>query len=643
MNERIAVAVRRWVAVPAMLGAVMMGLSAGEARGADRPGHPRLFFTAEELPALRAKLATEPFASRWEVFLELAERDLHARLPEIRNGRLRRGARDAIGHAGIAAFAYAITGDERFGERAKAEALGLVEASGWPGPSRLGQAVLETGEAATACALVYDWCYDLLSEAERDTLREGMLRLAVEPYLASLAKDDWWVGNYITNWNGVVHGGCGLAALVLEDESPRAAEAARAAWDHLQRFLREVNHVDGGGDEGMSYHIYGNLFAHRFATAWTHLRGDDGGLYAELADRLAGYWSVYMLAPDGDFANFNANNESELGRWPRGAESGPNAGLCALYESAVPGGDALLLWGADNGGTRFYWRRADPFWFLWRRQAPPAGDKPPLQEAVLFRGSGQAIWQSGGLWFALNGGWTSPQSHRHYDLGSFILLAQGERLARDWGRETNLTADHSTLLVDGQGQENNSRGRFLRFGSGEGFRYLACDLTNAYRKSLRRFVRHVVLVRGQYLVILDDLEALAPADFEWRLQSGADLALDPDARAAWARGRRQSLRVLAVGPADATLSTGRRWLALRPDGQRLRETLVTVLWPMANDAPLDVRAHFADGTLRITAGDSEDILEFTPGPAGWQLHTVNGADASAIPDGSERSLVPFRP
>src|SRR5690606_33480509 len=87
-------------------------------------------------------------------------------------------------------------------------------------------------------------------------------------------------------------------------------------------------------------------------------------------------------------------------------EGGPASLRSAFFDSLVPGGDQLLRWAADNGGQRFYWSGASPFYFLWRRDAPavPVEAKPALQESVLFRGAGHAVWRSEDLFFAFNGG-----------------------------------------------------------------------------------------------------------------------------------------------------------------------------------------------------------------------------------------------
>lgn len=125
------------------------------------------------------------------------------------------------------------------------------------------------------------------------------------------------------------------------------------------------------------------IFGHYFTAATTRLFGTDKGLYTDVANKLTGYWTIYSQGPDFCFANFNDCNETEcagLYGVDGKIEGGAPCDLLALFESQVPGGDRLLLWGADNGAPRFYWRGVTPLWFIWRHRAPPAG--PTAEEAA---------------------------------------------------------------------------------------------------------------------------------------------------------------------------------------------------------------------------------------------------------------------
>ncbi len=633
-------------------------LPAALADGAPERAHqrPYLFFSREDVPGLRERLQREPFKDRWERFMAHAENLLTRGTPAP--DRVVQNSRHSLGVAGTTAFAYVMTGEERYGERAIRELEALLEAPRWDNP-RYGWnrgTDLDAAELSVAGALVYDWCYDLMTPEQRRRIRDGLLEKGIELYLISIGdRPDGWVHNPVSNWAGVCHGGGGLLGLAFYHESSRARRAADAAREHLQRHLREVVLEDGGGHEGVMYWRYGVSYGLYMAVAGARFHGDDEGLFQDLTDRLAGYWDIYMQGPDLRYANFNTMGPNVFAGLYGGPEhrfqGGPAAAVNAFFESQVPEGDQLLLWGADRGSDRFYWPSTSPFYFIWRRDVPPAGPRPELQDAVLFRGSGHAILRSPRLWLAYSGGWTSNRSHSERSLGSFVLVVDDERFVHNPGSGSGSgdTENHSTILVNGQGQPRDVRGRFLRFGQAEGYSYLASDLSECYPDTgLARFVRHVVMVRGEYLVILDDLAAESEAEFEWRLQSWRPAA-DRGERRVTLRAERNDLHVISAsppymdvgvtpdhGPFEFTMIT------VGPDGPRPETTLVTVLFPTERGRAAPAARMDDDGVLRVSAADEEDVITFRRNDARWELHSVNGEDTSGIGTGQERTLVPFR-
>ncbi|MFW5870026.1 MAG: heparinase II/III domain-containing protein [Candidatus Sumerlaeota bacterium] len=618
--------------------------------GIDANRHPRLFVTSEELPALREKLQTQPFKQKWGAFLEFAEECLERK--PANNGSSLLYSREGLGLAGTTAFAYLISRDRRYGERAKKELEAMLSAESWRNADewRFNRgADLVTGERCLAAALVYDWCYDLFTDAERREYAEGIVRLGIDPYLESLEKGDWWVRSPVSNWCGVANGGCGVAALALAPHSERAAEAEALAWEHTPQFLRDAVLKDGGGHEGVMYWRYGVSYALRYLTAAARLRGDDKGLYDILNDRMAGYWDVYLHAPDGKYANFNDMMEFTFRSYYKAKfvnpSGGASAALAALFESLAPGGDPLLLWAADNGGTVFMFEGGEPFTFLWRRQMPPAGPKPELQDSVLFRGVGHALMRSPSLWFIMNGGVTTRGGHYNHDLGSFMLVAGEERFVSDPGYGFRATGDHSTVVFDGKSQPRGASGDFLRFGEAEGFSWAACDLSKVNpKRPVERWVRQAVMVRGEYIVLVDDIETSRTCDLEWRLQSRRQILAEAGDDSASIIGKSLDLDVVTAWPRrDVVGSPDRKsvkmsTLSIRESEPRLETRFVVVLYPRVKGEKSPAVEADGDGNLAVTIEGRRDHLEFERRENGWMLKAVNGESAAGIPDGTKRSL-----
>ena len=141
-------------------------------------------------------------------------------------------------------------------------------------------------------------------------------------------------------------------------------------------------------------------------------------------------------------------------------------------------------------------------------------------------------------------------SHSFNSDASFQLHAYGQMLNHGGGSSANKdayayhTMSHNTILVDGLGQAQPTRGmlyptygRIVGFKRGPDYVYFAGDATRCYPKRpgsyrrwslplhevyerralphLERFIRHILFLRGRYFVIYDDLASSKPATYTW--------------------------------------------------------------------------------------------------------------------------------
>lgn len=141
-------------------------------------------------------------------------------------------------------------------------------------------------------------------------------------------------------------------------------------------------------------------------------------------------------------------------------------------------------------------------------------------------------------------------SHSFNSDNSFQLHAFGQMLNHGGGSSGNgdayayHTMSHNTILVDGLGQAQPSRGQIhptysqiTGFSRGDNYVYMAGNATNAYPKEpgdysrwslplhkvyqqhalphLKHFVRHILYVNNRYFVIFDDLSSTKPATYTW--------------------------------------------------------------------------------------------------------------------------------
>lgn len=125
--------------------------------------------------------------------------------------------------------------------------------------------------------------------------------------------------------------------------------------------------------------------------------------------------------------------------------------------------------------------------------------------------------------------------HVHPDAGHFVVFANGQWLVRDDGYQDKWTDQHNTLLIDGAGQLGEghtwfdggpclaakARPRIIQASSSEAMDHMAGDVTQAYPKrvGLQRFVRHLLFVKPDVLIVIDDIAVDRVANLELRLHT----------------------------------------------------------------------------------------------------------------------------
>lgn len=133
---------------------------------------PRIWVNADSLPTVRANLTKGENAPLWKKVRESAERRFELQVEPGTEISYNPGLERA---AGAKAFVYLMTGEKRFGNEAIALIRDYLDAVEF---GNLLDITREIGRAIYAASQVYDWCYDLMSPAERDSIRQNLMRLA---------------------------------------------------------------------------------------------------------------------------------------------------------------------------------------------------------------------------------------------------------------------------------------------------------------------------------------------------------------------------------------------------------------------------------------------------------------------------------
>jgi hypothetical protein len=429
------------------------------------------------------------------------------------------------------AFAYTILRDPRLLYAALAQVERILKADTWVWHQDL-QIDLHSSMLTSSLALIYDLLYPELTEAQRDTIISGLLKRDLGRYEGIVQSgSDWWVACQM-NWQAVVHGHIGIAALAISERLPNYRRLLAAATSGVLGFL-DAQPVDGSNREGLQYWHFGVGEAVWFGLALKTASRHSVNLLLHPYLQVTGEFARHMSTPDGcfdfeDCYNFRADD------W-----------LAAILsrECNSPGLRAAPFDLEKRpfrkvGSTARAMRHIVALGGALPEEAPlGAGDGPTSR---YFEGTGtvcmRSDWGPDATYVAFHAGVTRVP-HSHLDTGSFIIGSRGKRLLPDagfwpygkgffdfrgkrWDFDGASSAGHNVLLVDGDGPRyaTRSEGRLLSVDLASDYDRMVCDLSPAYGKKVLRYVRYFVFLRPNIVILLDDVEGRGPRYYKWNFQ-----------------------------------------------------------------------------------------------------------------------------
>ncbi len=251
--------------------------------------------------------------------------------------------------------------------------------------------------------------------------------------------------------------------------------------------------------------------------------------------------------------------------------------------------------------------RSDYLLREYRMLRGPASDPaapPAMDNAAFFPDTGEAVFfdevhrSPSQVFISFLSSPFGSGSHTHSHQNAFNLHCGGKPVFRAAGHYFNFCDPHNlmsyrhtrasnSVLVDGIGQpfSPDGYGWIARFSDSDRIGYSLGDASNAYRgpsgdpmwidnfrkaaiaqtpengfgaTPLKRFRRHLVLLRPSTLVIYDELEASRPVRFDWLLHS--PLEMRPTANGLTVASDRDHFKVRMVqasgGPLHSAVTTG---------------------------------------------------------------------------------------
>lgn len=478
------------------------------------PSHPHLFFSVEDIPAIRQRSeSTEWLKTARSSVIEEANRFLDTPTdpyPLLKSGAGIAG-RALQQRVGLLAFAGYLTGEKRYSTKAAAILLAATRQTE-PGNSQNWRTHLQYADAAQAFAIGYDWLAPELTPSEREEVRNEVAAFGELLFTdqSTWGKPDPGVSS--CNHNAVQYGALGLCALVLGDRPDWVARATERVRDYFKYFADETGYVT----EGHDYQAYGMLGSMPFSMALLRSGGPD--LVGEqptmplTTDQIL--WKLLPL--DGRMLGMNDNNEN--------GSSAPVTYPMLRYRQPVH----LWAWWesvrhAGGGVGTLREGLSAPFLFLWGDQ--PLEPVPPSQGFPLGHrfASGRVFMRSSwtdpdAAHVSFTSGYDFHRGHNHQDENAVTLYALGEGFLIDPGYQPAGSRSHNTLRsIDGAVQVPNSSGRLLTYDETKTGAFIRGQAPEAYawpKEGLvesglvGHFDRKVFFVRGPqpYLAWRDDAQ-----------------------------------------------------------------------------------------------------------------------------------------
>lgn len=536
------------------------------------PDHPRLLMLKGEEAALKKNIAGDKIWSGLHnaMLQECDSLIAKAPLERIQIGRrLLSVSREAIRRIFFLSYAYRLTGDKKYGQRAGKELLAISAFSDW-NPSHF----LDVAEMTMAASIGYDWLFNDLSPDTKATVKEAILKKGIEPSLDP-KNNSWLKAEH--NWNQVCNAGTTYGALAtFEDHEELSRSIVNRALRSITVPMSEYN-PDGAYPEGYGYWGYGTSFNVMFLSAIEKAFGTDFGLSTGSEGFLkTGGFLENMTGPSGKPFNYS--------------DSGPNGELQpAMFWFATRVKDPSLLWVERSrllsDPKSHVKNRLLPAIMLWSGNVSMANITQP--KALMWTGRGKnpvalmrSSWtDSNAIWVGFKGG-TVGANHAHMDIGSFVMEADGVRWAADFGmqeyesleskgiqlfgrtqdaqrwtvfRLTNLV--HNTLTANGQHQRVTGSAPLIRSSFDPVFMQATTDMSEVYKGSLAKAVRGIAIVDKKYVVVRDEVQARDTATvLRWTMLTPADAKITGSNTMELTKNGKRLLLQIAE-PANVTLKT----------------------------------------------------------------------------------------
>ena len=644
-----------------------------------RGKHPRLFFTAETLPALKEFYASEA-AARWREQLEkYAQVSRPFEEPKFQKDATD-GQRQGFWRLPTAALHYTLTGDPESFENAKGFLEKLLELKHW----EIGKETdsgMSSANIMVGAALAYDWLYNDLNPDFRERFGEKLFQMARAQYhgghLTKNPGPHYWQADPLPNHRFHRDAGLTLAVLASYEGRPEQQWLLQQTIEELE-FVNKWLPEDGTSHESPGYLVFGGNHLVLAMKASDDVVGTtflDAPFFKNVGLFLA-HTSMPGFSQSFGYGDWNGKGFGQYNNFRL---------LTARLFNQPESKDAVMRVFENSPDTMQHgW-----FSLLWDSADSERGDATTLPKDTFWPDIGLAImrdsWADGAAsaWFKCgpmggyilnkfrneNDGKYINVAHDDPDANSFVLGLGSDLLAEtDRYSKHKKSSHHNTILINQIGQIAGKRpegavfsqpggdmskmGIITAWRDLDGITAVEGEAAGSYpsyqdrktgksRPALDRFRRTFLWVEGEYVLVLDDIRAPEPVEMTWLIQSPKLEQIDENQFVLQSNDRQASFELASDQPLEFAIQEseadnrgellGFQQLRASANAGALRIASVYNLWSKSN---LSVRlepGNADEATVTVTSSDTEDVWDWKAGPAS-EASTLSAKRVKGEPD-----------
>ena len=532
-------------------------------------GHPRLYFSAEEL---KKRLATDksPVAKNILEHALSEKAFMKVDVDAIKEGKdytaenLVGGphSRTSVGLNSYAvwnnpntslgnvieegSFQYAFTGDRTAGEQAKKALLKLCSFKKWNADWMLERkfwTYYPVGYTIKPVALGYDMLYDLLSDTERAFVRQAIMDKGLKMFHRDMVEMNRMPSNQ-TNHIAVLAGGMGLAATAIYGDDPKNPSLEpyiSGIITKTKTFIDRTYYEDGSYAEPKSGYM--NMASRDMGELLPALERNFG---VDLTTT-TNFQNFYKYLMQASYSNGLMQDFGDGGE---------------AHGSRVNIGSQIHAWWLVNRTKNpFLYSYVKPFWesgkggylsYIWYRDDINPASRETLPPSKFFSAQGMVMrsgWDDAATILSTRVG--PNANHAHYDQGSFQIMKNGETLLADpaygpLGYYANLeylsyhvqANAHNVMLVDHDPEsqtpahyDNGIKAlrdwpRVLHLFNGKDADGMESELSSVYKDKLEKYSRTLLYTKTGPIFLFDEVKSKTPAghtyDWLFHAPSGED-------------------------------------------------------------------------------------------------------------------------